>query len=369
MSIYSHFKELYIGNRPKSIYRFRSPPTPPNSIEQIVDLEKCAPRFAFKPSEHSVVQKLSELINQQSHQELTKYDREYKTLRAKGFKLLSSSSLGKVWEHPELDNWLIKACDTPRKPTWVAPWGGCRCDSANYNNLHRVLLAERMREEIAKNKWDIFIPEKRLYRSPHAQSTETLHEKYYVLSKKVDLLSTAETLKQMERLPVSQQRRIAVQICDLIKKTGFTDSNASNIVALKNKQNPTKLRLAIIDTEPIGLMKDVSDPSPDSFRTFECCVLTGLSKLRESFGSKLSAFKEEIEFAIEELQPGGEARVKKKRKQAIKNERLWFIAKIIASILFPLIPLTLLGVAIDNAYNGKGVLRNYDMQAYPPHPI
>lgn len=362
MSIYSHFKELYTGNRPKAIYKFRSPPASPPSIEQNVDLEKCAPRFAFKPNEQSVAQKLTNLIDKQAHKELTKPEWQHSALRTKGFNLLSSA-WSKVWEHPELEGWLIKASDSPRKPTWVDPIGGFRCDSAKFNNLHRVLLAERMQEEITKNKWDIFIPEKRLFRSPHALSTETLHEKYYVLCKKADLLSSKETLKQLGRLPVSQQRRIAIQICDLIKRTGFTDANASNIVALKNKHKPPKLRMAIIDTEPIGLMKDVSDPSKDSFRSFTACVLTGLSKLDESFGSKFSSFKEEIRLAKEELQPGGEEKVKKERKQAIKKERLWFIVKIIASIAIPLIPLIILGTAIAHAYAGK-VKRTYVIPPY-----
>jgi hypothetical protein len=364
MSIFSHFKELYIGNCPKTIYNLREPPVLPDSFEQIMDLEKSAPHLAFKSNEQSVVQKLSELINKQVHEELTGSRSGCKALRNKGFTLLASG-WGTIWEHPGLQGWLIKASRSPKKSTWVDGMGG-RCNSANYNNLHRILLAERMREEIAKNNWDIFIPDKSLYRSPHAQSSETLHEKYYVLSKKVELLSKDETLEQIGRQPVSEQRRIAIEICDLIKRTGFTDANPTNIVALKNKHGQSKLRIAIIDTEPIGLMQDISDRSGESFSSFKNCVLTGLSKLDESFGEKFLAFKQEIKLAIEELQPGGEKRVKEKRKEALKKEHLWFIVKIIASIVIPLIPLILLCTAIARAYIGE-LSQTYEMplNVYP----
>jgi hypothetical protein len=347
MSIWVHFKELYFGEYPEDVYLSRIPPTLPNDVEQNVNLEALADKFAFKSEEQSVVQKLNTLIDSQAHQELTGYNTEH--LHKKGFKILASG-YGKVWEHPDLDGWLIKASSSPDKLTWVNGDGG-RCRYSQYNNLHRVLLADLMRQEIAKNHWDILIPEKRLYRSPYAQNSDTPHKKYYALSKKLNILSVEETLKRIGQQPASVQRKAAIQICDLIKRTGFTDANGSNITALKNPSSQSALSLAIIDTEPLGLMKETSD-SDGSCNSFKCCVLTGLSKFAESFGAKFSTFSEEIRWAQEEMMPGGEDRVRQKRAAALKEARCWFIAKIIVSILCPLLPLALLCEATSRALYG-----------------
>ncbi|HEV8052256.1 MAG TPA: hypothetical protein VGP47_07165 [Parachlamydiaceae bacterium] len=346
MSIISHFKEFYLGNTLEA-----NEPTCslPENFEQLVDLENEAHKYSFRPSEKSVVDVLDKL-DKESHKALTSW--QYNSvLYERGFKVLSNG-WGKVYEHPDLDGWLIKACDSSRKSSFVDGDGG-QCNSLQFNNLHRVIMAEKMREEIAIHHWNIDIPEKRLYRCNHAADSESLHTKYYVLSKKIDILSPEETIEEISFHTIREQRRIAKQICDLIKRTGFTDAHSGNIVALKN--NSGELKLAIIDTEPIGLMKDISDTSKDSPRNFKCCVLTGLSKLASSFGGKLSAFQEEIKYAQEELAPGGIEKVRQKRMAAMKKNRILFVVKLIASIAMPIIPLIVLGISASaTCFGGVG---------------
>jgi hypothetical protein len=355
MNVINHFKEFYLGNS----LPFDLPPVSlPETVKQYVDLEKEAPSLAFRPNEQAIVEKLNQLIDSCAHRALTSWGWS-SSLRKLGFKSIDSK-YGSVFEHPELGGWLIKTTSFPNKLTWVdGDWG--RCNSFKYNNLHRVLLAERMRTESASNGWDITIPEKRLFRTPHAADSETLHEKYYVLSKKVEILSPDQSLEQISYQTVQEQRRIAKKVCDLIKKTGFADAHRGNIAALKDMKNG--LKIAIIDTEPHGLMKDVSDTSEHDIASFSRCVMAGLSKFEHSFGSKFTAFKEEIGFAKEELFLGGIERVRQKRQEALREERFWFIAKIVASIVLPLISLFVLGLALSSSFLG-GVGREYEPSIY-----
>jgi hypothetical protein len=181
MSIIAHFKEFYLGD---ALDWHVKTVSPSENVEQIVDLEKTAHKFSFRPEEQSVIEKLNTLDDACTHQALTSWEPNT-ILQKRGFKILSSG-YGTVWEHPELNGWLIKASDSARKSTYVDGEGG-RCNSLKYNNLHRIIMADRMRQEITDNHWDIHIPEKRLYRSSHASASESLHHKYYERGRVCDL--------------------------------------------------------------------------------------------------------------------------------------------------------------------------------------
>lgn len=348
-SITDHFREFYHGDVPTDVYTSRVPPALPTNVEQRVDLENIADKYFFKPHEQHVSFTLDKLIDKDEHEKLTTHG--YSKIGEKGFKPLYSF-WGSVWEHKDLDGWLLKTSNHgPEKPTWADGRGG-RCSYLRYNNLHRVILADRMRNEVAENHWDIVIPDKRLYRSPHAQPSDTIHKKFYPLSKKLELDSYDETWKRIGFLTVAEQRRLVIPICDLIKRSGLADANSGTILALK-RQEGKRLTMAVVDTEPMGLIKDTTDRNSNKHpNTFENCVKTGLSKFDEAFGLKYAAIKEEVELAFEELEPGGLEKVKQKRLWAVKKAKMVFIAKLIVSIIIPIIPLIVWFNAIHKRYNG-----------------
>ncbi|MGR3951362.1 MAG: hypothetical protein QRY74_00340 [Chlamydia sp.] len=152
-------------------------------------------------------------------------------------------------------------------------------------------MAKTMSQVIEKHKLDIVIPEKRLF--PTGKGKEApLYERYYVLSKKIEIFTFFETVHALQNMHEEMQIKIAKQISLLILYTGFMGTNFENIRWSKQLQ-----KIAIIDTAPQGFFiaaEDDREPQnmqPDE-NSPETCLLIGLA------GFKMWADSKEVNLPI-----------------------------------------------------------------------
>lgn len=260
-----------------------------------VDIEQEASRFFFKDSEQHVVKNIANLIDEKVHKYITKdaiMSDLISHVEEKGFQRLSSHIL----EHPQLDGWILKGGG---KRAWRMVANNAGTSRPNdYDNIMRVFMAERMSKVVVENGLDIIIPEKRLFAISFDQpvSPAPLHKKYLVFSKKVDILDELETKQALRLLDEEHQRKVARDICLLIKKTGFMDAYLGNIRWCASLQ-----KAAIIDTESQGLLIEKNDKSPQQRYSIKKSALIGLQELKDKVGKEFPIFSEEATKAMQDL--------------------------------------------------------------------
>ncbi|MGB7978066.1 MAG: hypothetical protein WCF19_02770 [Chlamydiales bacterium] len=174
--------------------------------------------------------------NSSIHNHLTRnIDPEYrehhnKYLQSIGFTLLDNN--GKILTHPNLGNWVLK--------------GGADYDQLvgrNRSNAMRVVYADQMGKIIDEEGLNVLkVPQKKLI--PSGMDTGTVHDDFYVIAEKLDLLDKEETQRAIENLPEAEQQTLACQLCRLIALSSFEDCTFENMRMVRGTNT-----IAVIDTE------------------------------------------------------------------------------------------------------------------------
>lgn len=314
------------------------------SFNSVVHFERGVHRFFFGASETAVEETAKKLIDANVHRficdsgGLTDYKKSL--VEPKGFTPLTHS----VLSHPSLNGWLIKCGPRdkhygPLTPSGVMNAAGNMYTNA-YSNLLRVFMAERMQKVIEDEGLDeIVIPEKKVMRSHLVTDLSLCHkslffdhyfpadlsEKYYIFAKRVDVLNWSETEKALSAMPEDRLRKIARQICTLIRKSGFADAHSNNIRLTRDLR-----KVVILDTEPHGTMRETTDRSPNCTLSHDRCALIGLREFSWRFKDVSAIIPEEAERTSAE----------------IRSTIFWRRFKIVLSILIPVIPIVLLILGI-----------------------
>ena len=111
----------------------------------------------------------------------------------------------------------------------------------------RVYMAQRIRQAVEKEKLDLTIPQKWICPISAEPDAETV-----VLSEKLDLMNKEETGLHLNGLNLSDQEKIHSQVLALCRTTGYFDLKiGENFCFIKS--GPNQGKLALIDTEPLGL--------------------------------------------------------------------------------------------------------------------
>ena len=92
------------------------------------------------------------------------------------------------------------------------------------------------------------MPKKKLVAYAGAENESEPSRKYCVICQKLDILSAGETIEHIKRMDETNQQRVAKQISTIVQKAGFVDASFHNI------RFTPEGKLALIDTEPAGLM-------------------------------------------------------------------------------------------------------------------
>lgn len=188
-----------------------------------------------------------------------------------GFTILSPG----VLSHPSLPDWVIKG--GPEKETKLVMNAEGVCGAERYGNLHRVSLAGRIRQVVdEEGLTELIVPEKWIWRYPFTTAEPTLNEQYFVLSKNVKVLSHKETEARLHELPCEKVVRIVEQVCTVIERVGFNDVHFGNLRLTEED------RLALIDTEPQGVLVDLHDETA-VVPSIDCGARVGLLGLATLF--------------------------------------------------------------------------------------
>lgn len=257
--------------RSRKVFETPKPKKIPEELKcQQVSIEDYAKRY--QPPK-KIRQKLDHLIDSKTHQYLTedikKGNVEYSYVLSKGFQSVSKPN---ILEHKEMKGWLIKG-GPEAEDKWICNVEGI-CVSNKYDNLLRVVLAEKIKEVIQQSNLEIYVPTKMLYKSKHAKSDDKIHKKYHIVVEKLELSEPAETAEKIRQLTDKERLQFAVSLCDIIEKTGFMDSHFANI-----RWCQTIKKFTIIDTETLGLYIEKTDSSPNVVKSVQECARIGLQGL------------------------------------------------------------------------------------------
>ncbi len=254
---------------------------------QVIDIEKKASKFFFKPEEEETVKKIRTIIDDVVHRHITTNDiiiGQQDSLKERKFIVLDRSS--KILEHPDFDGWIMKG-GGQHSGKLVSTAEGTTYGK-QYENLMRVHMANIMRKRIKKYELDIIIPEKRLLPTEKGNNAP-LHEKYYVFSQKIDILSFTDTCSTLQTMEEEQQKAIAKTISDFIILTGFMDAHFGNI-----RWSQELKKIAIIDTEPLGFLISSQEKNAQTSwtqlsstkKSVKECILIGLSRFKTEVSSE-----------------------------------------------------------------------------------
>ncbi len=178
-----------------------------------------------------------------------------------GFKILGKKQTltGKtipfysVIEHEDLKGWIIKsgAKRVPEDQLIMGPLNHSTNEMAHYtaqDSLLRVAMANRIANVAHAAKIDVIIPKKKFVAYANSDKETDPCKKYCLICEKLDILSVEDTVRTIEDMDAEDQRETARKISTLVQKAGIVDASFENI-----RFTPDK-KLALIDTEPAGLM-------------------------------------------------------------------------------------------------------------------
>jgi hypothetical protein len=184
-------------------------------------------------------------------------------LQKHGFKLLSKKALAglvvqqtipfySVIEHDELDGWVIKSGATriPENKLLMGP-GNDKNEMALFTkeeSILRIEMAKRVAKIAQESHIEVIIPQKKLVAYSKVQAMDDVCKKYCVVCEKINILTVDETVQMIKNMDAERQKEVARNISTIVKKAGFVDASFHNI-----RLTPEG-KLAIIDTEPAGLM-------------------------------------------------------------------------------------------------------------------
>lgn len=153
-------------------------------------------------------------------------------LKRQGFQVLDPQRM-QVLTHSDFPGWVLKG-GAKKNPLLMR----------THVNPLRVVYADELRKIIQKENLQLLhVPKKGFV--PTGVDSQEFHEKFYVFSEELNLLSPEQTMIRLNDLPDKQKEEIANQICILLSKSGYEDFNFENFRFLSEQT-----RLVIIDTEP-----------------------------------------------------------------------------------------------------------------------
>jgi hypothetical protein len=181
-----------------------------------------------------------------------------KILQNHGFRILakktnpytrSNEPFYSVLEHPQLPGWVIKL-GTRRIPKDQLTKGPTNLinEMAQFSkddSLLRIAMANRIRDIAMKENIELIVPGKKFV---HFAAADKPSRSYFIVSEKLPLLSAQDTFLAIQKMTDQQQSELAHKLVTLIQKAGVVDATLSNF-----RLTPQG-KLAIIDTEPAGLM-------------------------------------------------------------------------------------------------------------------
>lgn len=157
-----------------------------------------------------------------------------------------------VLEHASLPGWVIKsgAARVSKDKLSIGPSNDLN-EMALFTteeSLLRIEMAKRIQNIAKQEKIDAVVPKKKLVKYENTTETTDPTKKYCILSEKVTILSVEDTVNTLKNMGSEKQRETAKKISTLIRKAGIVDASFDNI------RLTAQGKIAIIDTEPAGLM-------------------------------------------------------------------------------------------------------------------
>jgi hypothetical protein len=211
-------------------------------------------------------------------------------------------------EHPSLDGWVIKPCGK-RVPDSTFVFGPTNqyMEMAYFTDedgLYRIPMRQRIQRIAKEENIPVILPKKYYVKIPFS-TEEDPKKSYFIIAEKIPVLSAEESIDAIKKMSPSQQTTLAFQICRLIQLSGFLDASMSNIRLTKEG------RLAIIDTEPAGFLRDCGNIPFFPWNryghhgTLEKSGRIGMHRLREEFiaGAKSAQMGLEFNDALAGLTP------------------------------------------------------------------
>lgn len=261
-----------------------------------IDIKAEASRFFFKEEEKSMVEEIRKHVDKTVGDYMTRSSHlenfSLNQIKLKGFTFPYEKHY-QVLEHPAFSGWIMKGGGLRSFGDSIKNKAGSSSSNA-YDHVMRVFMAERMSKVVEEDKLSVVIPEERLVLS--GKIGGGLEENYYVFSKKLDVLDEIGTKEALKKLPEEQQRKVAGDLCQLIKKTGFMSANFNDI-----RWSPKLEKLAIMDTKSKGLLVEKNTPFlVEESTLMEKCVLIGLQELQDKIGKEFPIFAEEADKAMKE---------------------------------------------------------------------
>lgn len=233
-----------------------------------------------------------------------------------------------VSEHPDLPGWIVKAAGyrVPQDQVLI----GLQNDHneigrfTKFDSLLRLTMNQRIRQVAQEEKIDVVVPEEYAVAYSHPEPGDVSRE-YFVISKKINLTSEAETIARIAAMGREEQIALAAKVSRLVQKIGFADASFDNM------RFTVDGKLALIDTEPAGLLTATIDPLYTKGHSVEKCARLGLFTLKVvADRAGLKTFSEEVD---------------RHYQRSLKEIS---ITRIVLSILCPLIPVVLLVIAVVN---------------------
>ncbi len=133
---------------------------------------------------------------------------------------------------------------------------------SSYNDcLGRAAVAYGLRELVKEDALDMLhVPQKVLAHIPQKEM-EFQERNYLVIAEKLELTSTDETKEMMQNMEPSKAKKILKQLFHLMIRSGYQDGHFWNFAFIKT--GPHAGKLAIYDTEPVGIINDYYTDSPE----------------------------------------------------------------------------------------------------------
>ncbi len=180
----------------------------------------------------------------------------------KGFKPLSVKSLKgptgplspfySVLEHDKIKGLIIKtgAIRVLESDFIPGPMNDknemARCQQEE--SLLRIAMANRIAKIAKEAEIEVVLPKKRLVSYADSDAIASPTEKYCIICEKLDVLSFEQTVQAIKNLNIEAQKELARKITTIVEKAGLVDASFHNI-----RLTPEG-KVAVIDTEPMGLM-------------------------------------------------------------------------------------------------------------------
>ncbi len=304
--------------------------------------------------------KLDQLITPAIYKKLTQEtlsDEEIASLEFEGFIFIKKEER-LIFYHQELPDYIIKIdVRETRSYPLEATAKQRKTDKVPIRNTNllrpvgRRYLAEKLRTLPTKTRAFFEIPKEYYYASPHGNCADPIYKQYFCVSKRKEIYSSKECFEILHRAGEETQKKLAAIMVQFIKASAIHDWHGSNLTL---KRDSTRFRFVLIDTELIGTKMDASDKKgAHLFRPAEQ-VLLGLIIFRDRCCIKkgLTAMADTVNDAIVDYlnsHPKIKYKIETYREIQLKttlSKRLEVCAKIVLSILFPLIPLILMIFAI-----------------------